>query len=371
MEKWLSVLGRPLLGNSIYLWISALLATLLLYYLLMFLRKLAQRVLRRTEDSSKGGVIRENALRLVELTNTAVLLVCSVSLAVTLLRLSPDLAVVMRKVLFVALFFQAGLWVSTLMKAVVTRHARERSLTDPSSLTAIGLISFGVDALVWVATLLLMLENLGIDITALIAGLGIGGVAVALAAQNILGDLFASLSIVMDKPFVVGDFIVVGDIAGTVEQIGVKTTRIRSLSGEQLIVSNTDLLQSRIKNFKRMRERRVLFTVGVTYQTPIEKVRAIPSIVRAEIEKETETRFDRGNFQSFGDSALLFEFVYFVKTDNYNVYADIHERICLGIMSRFEDEAIEFAYPTQTLFLDRVRSSAQESAEGGAIRRRR
>jgi len=199
--------------------------------------------------------------------------------------------------------------------------------------------------------LLLALDNLGVNITALVAGMGIGGIAVALAAQNILGDLFASISIVLDKPFVINDFIIVGDYMGSVEHIGVKTTRIRSLSGEQIVFSNTDLLNSRVRNFKRMVERRVVFSFGVVYGTPAEKLEAIPGIVRGIIEAIDGTRFDRAHFAKYGDSSLDFEVVYFVVTGDYNVYMDIQQAINLAIYRSFEDEGLGFAFPTQTIFL--------------------
>lgn len=207
--------------------------------------------------------------------------------------------------------------------------------------------------MLWSVIVLLTLDNLGFDVTALVAGLGIGGVAVALAVQKILGDLFASLSIVLDKPFVIGDFIIVGEHLGTVEHIGLKTTRIRSLSGEQLIFSNSDLLGSRIRNFKRMYERRVVFTIGVVYQTPLEKLALIPSIIREIIESQKPVRFDRSHFKEYGAFSLNFETVYWVQNPDFNTYMDIHQAINLEIYRRFTREGIEFAYPTQTLFINR------------------
>ena len=206
---------------------------------------------------------------------------------------------------------------------------------------------------VWCIGVLVALDNLGIDVTALITGLGIGGVAIALATQNILGDLFASLSIMLDKPFVVGDFIRSGDHLGTVERIGLKTTRLRSLTGEQLIFSNNDLLQSRLRNYKRMAERRVLFRIGVTYQTPAGQLEAIPMMVRGIIESVGTVRVDRAHFAAFGDSSYDFEFVYYVLSPDYNVYMDVQQAINLTIVRAFERERIEFAYPTRTLFLQR------------------
>ncbi len=208
----------------------------------------------------------------------------------------------------------------------------------------------------YTAVLLLALQNLGVDITALIAGLGVAGIAVALAVQNILGDLFASLSITLDKPFVPGDFIVLGTEMGTVEKIGLKTTRVRSLSGEQLVFSNNDLLSSRVRNFKRMFERRVVFGFGVLYSTPPDMLEKIPGIVREAIEAEELARFDRCHFYRFGDSSLDFETVYHVKSPEYNKYMDTQQRVCMHLVRQFKEMGIGFAFPTRTLHLESVPS---------------
>jgi small-conductance mechanosensitive channel len=174
---------------------------------------------------------------------------------------------------------------------------------------------------------------------------------VALAVQNILGDLFASLSIVLDKPFVIGDFLIIGDLMGSVEHVGLKTTRVRSLSGEQLIFSNADLLKSRIRNYGRMYERRVVFRIGVTYETPRAKLKSIPGIIREVIEGRDNARFDRSHFMEYADYSLNFETVYYVLSPDYNVYMDIQQDIYFQLHERLEQEEIEFAYPTQKLFL--------------------
>jgi len=192
-----------------------------------------------------------------------------------------------------------------------------------------------------------------VNITGLVAGLGIGGIAVALAVQNILGDLLASLSIVLDKPFVIGDSIVVDSFSGTVEHIGLKTTRIRSISGEQLVFSNNDLLKSRIQNYKRMQERRVVFGFGVTYQTPLEKLPLINRIIREIIAAQPNSRFERVHFKEYGDSALNYEVVYFVMTPEYGIFMDVQETINLEIFRRFQEEGIEFAYPTRTVLIQK------------------
>jgi small-conductance mechanosensitive channel len=209
---------------------------------------------------------------------------------------------------------------------------------------------------------------LDVNITTLIAGLGVGGIAVALAVQSILSDLFASLSILLDKPFAVGHFIVVDSIAGTVAHVGLKTTRVRSLSGEEIVLSNTDLLKSRIHNYKRLFERRVLFGFGVTYNTGYDALAAIPSVVREIVQSIPKTRFDRAHFKDYGDSSLNFEVVYFVLDSDYNVYMDVQQAINLEIYRRFEQARIEFAFPTRTLYvstsgLTEARSPIESTAE--------
>jgi small-conductance mechanosensitive channel len=215
-------------------------------------------------------------------------------------------------------------------------------------MTAIGFVA---RVALWSLVILVGLSNLGVDITGLIAGLGIGGIAVALALQNVLGDLFASLSIVLDKPFVIGDFIVVDQMQGTVEYVGLKTTRLRSISGEQLIVSNADLLRSRIRNLKRMDERRALFTFSVMYQTPAEKLERVSQIARNVIAAQPLVRFERAHFKEFGESALVYECVYFVLSPDYLVFMDTQQRINIALVEALKAEGVEFAYPTRTVIV--------------------
>ncbi|MFH1413405.1 MAG: mechanosensitive ion channel family protein [Candidatus Omnitrophota bacterium] len=206
---------------------------------------------------------------------------------------------------------------------------------------------------IWGLALVLFLDNLGFKISAVIAGLGIGGVAVALAAQAVLGDLFSYFAILFDRPFEIGDFIIIGDYLGAVEHVGIKTTRIRSLGGEQLVFSNTDLTNSRVRNYKRMEKRRVVFKIGVTYQTELEQLKAIPQIIKKVINNIKDTTFDRAHFFSYGDFALIFEIVYYVVGADYNKYMDIQQEINFGIKKEFEVKEIEFAYPTQTLYVNK------------------
>ncbi|HQU41273.1 MAG TPA: mechanosensitive ion channel family protein [Pirellulales bacterium] len=253
-----------------------------------------------------------------------------------------------------ALLLQIAVWADVLIAVFIERYMHRRLETDAASVTMMSALGFLGRVAAWTVAVLLILENQDVQINSLVAGLGIGGVAVALAAQNVLGDLFASLSIVLDKPFILGDFIAVGDFLGSVEHIGLKTTRLRSLSGEQLVFSNADLLQGRIRNYKRMYERRIQFSLGVEYGTPPDKLAAMPGMIREAITAQERTRFDRAHFKSFGDSSLVFESVYYVLSPDYNLYMDIQQAINLALVRRFGAEGIEFAFPTQTLYVHKA-----------------
>ena len=207
---------------------------------------------------------------------------------------------------------------------------------------------------VWGVAVVFFLDNLGIKVSTVIAGLGIGGIAVALAAQAVLGDLFSYFAILFDRPFEIGDFIIIGDYLGTIEHIGIKTTRVRSLSGEQLVFGNKDLTSSRVRNYKRMGKRRVVFKLGVVYQTSLEQLKTIPGLIEGIIKNVKDTVFDRAHFFSYGDFSLVFEVVYYVMSRDYNKYMDIQQEVNFAIKKEFEARGIEFAYPSQTLYLNKA-----------------
>lgn len=254
---------------------------------------------------------------------------------------------------------QLAIWGNVLIGFWVLRVKKRHIETDAARVTTVQAMAFVARLLLFALIFLMALQNFGVNITTLVASLGVGGIAVALAVQNILGDLFASLSISLDKPFVIGDFIIVDSFLGSVEKIGLKTTRIRSLSGEQLIFSNNDLLSSRIRNYKRMFERRIVFAFGVIYQTKSEDLERIPAMVREIIESIDQTRFDRAHFKAFGAYSLDFEVVYYVLAPDYNLYMDIQQKINLTLFKRFEQEGIEFAYPTQLVYVDKTDGSGE------------
>jgi len=250
---------------------------------------------------------------------------------------------VWRLIVLVAVLLQAGLWAGGLVLFWSARIAEHRS-ADASTRMTINVIAIAARVVLWAIVLLLILDNLGINVTALVTGLGIGGIAIALAVQNILGDLFAALSIVLDKPFVVGDSINVGDAAGTVEHIGLKSTRLRSDSGEMIIISNGDLLKSRIRNYRGQEKRLVVLRLGIAYGTPVEKLARVPEIIQAAAEREESVKFDRSNFTTFGMFALVTESVYSVYKLSYAEYMKAQQRINLDIYRKLSDEGIEIAH---------------------------
>lgn len=222
---------------------------------------------------------------------------------------------------------------------------------NTTRITAIRGIETLLKIIIWSIAVVILLDNLGVQVSALVAGLGIGGIAVALAAQNVLGDFFSYFIIFFDRPFEIGDFLIVDDFSGTIENIGIKTTRIRSLSGEQLIFPNTHMVNSRLRNYKRMYRRRISFKFGVIYQTTAEQLKEIPAIVSEIINGISQATLDRVHFTAFGNFSLDFEVVYYVNSRDYNQYMDTQHEINIKLKEEFEKRGIEFAYPTQTLFL--------------------
>ncbi len=336
-------------GNSLGRWSLAAAVAVLTVVLLVVLRAVAIARLQRFAEST-DNTVDDLLVDVVRRTKLFALLALGLALGSRLVVAPAQAATVVRAVVTLALGYQLGLWGNGLIRYWLGRQFAA-PVGSSSANTGYGAIKFVARGLLWGVLALMVLDNLGIEVTALMAGLGVGGIAIALAVQNILGDMFCSLSIVIDKPFEIGDFIIVGDLMGSVENIGIKTTRVRSLGGEQLVFANSDLVSSRIRNYKRMRERRIVFEFGVTYQTPVELVEKIPVTVRELCDSVDGVRLDRVHFKSYGDSALIFEVVYYVTSPDYNTYMDLQQTINLALMREFERDKIEFAYPTQTLYL--------------------
>lgn len=342
-------LNEEFLGNTAGAWGLAGLVCVLTVIVLSAVKRPLLKSMRRFSDST-DTLLDDMLAAIVDRTKTWFLVVIGLYFGSLLLKLPATADAVLETAIVLVLLLQGGIWGNQVILWLLGRSMKRRLADDASAVTTLAAITLLTKIALWAVVLLLALDNVGVDITALVAGLGVGGIAVALAAQSVLSDLFASMAIVFDKPFVLGDFIVIGDMAGTVEHVGMKTTRVRSLSGEQLVFSNARLLSSDIRNFKRMQERRIVFTVGVTYETPKEKLERIPAIVRGIVESHEKTRFDRCHFKTFGAFSLDYEIVYYVLEPDYTLYMDLQQSMNLAIFGAFADEGIEFAYPTQTLY---------------------
>ncbi|MEY4645718.1 MAG: hypothetical protein RLZZ596_2549 [Pseudomonadota bacterium] len=343
-------LHQFLRANTTQDWLLALAALVCAMLAFELTRRLILRRLSRMSQPDNLAV--QLFMSVVSATRVLLSMAVGIYIAVQFLNLSPALHKMTDKVFLVLLLLQSGLWAGQVLDFWLSkRFLSTGSELDGAHAMTHSLLSFLGRVVLWSLVALLVLDNLGLNVTALVASLGIGGVAVALAVQNILGDLFASLSIAVDQPFVIGDSIVVDGLAGKVEHVGLKTTRIRALSGEQIVFSNNDLLKSRIHNYKRMEERRALFTLGVTYDTPHEKLAQIAGWIRSTIESQEGVRFERAHFKTFGPYSLDFEAVYFVLSPDYSKFMDIQQAINLELVRVFAEQGIEFAFPTQTVYL--------------------
>ena len=333
---------ETLTDRSLWLQLGILVAVTLATYLLLSV--VLRVVSRQLAQRDKGSQSRFFHFASELLRSTSQLLIFAFALMIGLktVDLSPRWESAMSHGWFIALAFQIALWLDHAVKLWTDSLTRDGKARNPVTTTLLGII---MRLVIWTMMLLSILANLGVDITAMIASLGVGGIAIALAVQTLLSDMFASMSIGIDKPFEIGDFIVFGDVAGTIEHIGLKTTRIRSLSGEQIVIANAELLGQIVHNYKRMNTRRIVFTFGISYHTPVEKLREIGAQVKRIIEGTEKTQFDRAHFFAFDESRLTFEVVHIVQTASYNEYMDIQQEINLELMETLRNMEVEFAFP--------------------------
>lgn len=357
------ILSRIYLGNSVETWLWALGGALVLALAFNFVLKRFIRSFARFAEKTETD-LDDLVSALVEKTSIVLIIIFSVYVATFFLDLTQQIKEFRNSVIVICLLVQVGFWGGGFIDYYVTKKLADVGAGEGASITHIRSLGFFAKSILWIILVILAIDNLGFDPTTIIAGLGVGGIAVALALQNVLGDLIASLSIIFDKPFEVGDFIVVDSMSGDVEHIGLKTTRLRSLSGEQLVLSNNDLLQSRIKNYKRMNTRRILFSLGVVYETSYDNLARIPGLIREIIDTEPKAKFGRAHFSSYGDFALNYDIVYFVLTPSFDDYMDIQQNVNLRIFKRFSEEGIEFAYPTRKVFLDSVQAASSSAGAG-------
>lgn len=341
-------LERVVLGNATQDWLIALAIFAGLVVVLGIVKRVVLARLSKLAERTETD-IDDLFIDLVRRTTRLYLVALAARAALHWLRFPPLVEEWLNKGIILASWLQVGLWGMGLVAYALKKINAGKSADDPARTMGGSILEWIGTAVVWTGVALLALSNLDVDVTALLTGLGVGGIAVALALQNVLGDLFASITIVLDKPFVIGDGITLGEFSGTVEHIGIKTTRLRSPDGELIVVGNSDLVNSRIRNFKRLNERRSLFTVGVAYTTPADKLEQVPATIEAIVRATPKTRFDRAHFKNFGDWSLVFEVVYFVTDPDYAAFVAAQQRINLEIVRRFAALGIEIATPTQTV----------------------
>jgi small-conductance mechanosensitive channel len=347
------ILHRQYLGNPLSVWLTAATTAAILFAVLLLLRvllvarvgALAARTANRVDDL---------IVALIGATRTWVLLAISVYVATSPLRLPPRLTSYLEPAAKLVLLWQIASWGAGAIGFWVKHHLEHRTtMTDRAGVAMINAMGVGAKVILWILVIVTTLKSVfGIEITPLITGLGVSGIAVALAVQNILGDLLAALAIVFDKPFDVGDTIGVDQITGTVEHIGLKTTRIRSTTGEQIIIGNGDLLKSRLRNYRRMYQRRVAFNLDVTFDTPPEVLAKLPGMLERIVSAQNPVKFDRSHVSTFSDSAVRVETVYYVLDADYKKYMDVQQAINLEILSRFAAERVRFAFPTRTVHVE-------------------
>ncbi len=338
------------LGNKIGEYILFLVFFVFLFFLLMIFRVI---VLKRIRSiiGKKESKISEIIISFIDSIKPSFFWFAAFYLSATVLNLAPAISKTIDAIILIWVAYYLVIISHLLVEYGLKRYAKkEKDPEAQNSILILGKIAKGV---LWIIATLLVLSNLGVNVTSLMAGLGIGGVAIAFALQNILSDLFSSFAIYFDKPFIVGDFIIVGDHIGTVEKIGIKTTRLRALQGEEIVISNRELTSARIQNFKKMQKRRIVFSFGLTYETPVAKLKKANEIVSEAIQKEKLSEFDRIHFTKFGDSALNFEVVYNILSGDYTDFMNTHESILFKIKESFEKEKISMAFPTQTIYLNK------------------
>lgn len=350
LTQTLGASGRILYGNPVVNWVISGVVAVAVWSGLSLLRRLIAARYNRYSAAHRSTPVRL-IFYLLGYTKQFLFLAIAIYAGQENLSFPPKLQHIITNSVSTLILLQVGLWAGRSVRFYLETKEMERG-PDRVFAGSLDIINFVARMLIWSLLILLALDNFGVNITALLAGLGVGGVAVALALQNVLGDLFASLSIALDKPFVVGDSLNIDTYTGTVEHIGIKTTRLRSENGEQIILSNSDILKSRVRNYGRMPEQRVLTTLRVTYSTSGEKLQAIPKLLEAIVRAQPNARFDRCHLKALGESSLLFELSYFAQQPKLNPLMDLQQIVNFRIIDEFNRLGIDFAYPTQRVFLE-------------------
>ncbi len=339
-----------ILGNPVFKWLLFILTATASYIILKILTNSLKKQLSKKLPGSLSKSI-SYILIIFQKTKLFFLLVLSIYIGAAWLTLPEKILLYLRTIFIFASWIQIGIWLNEIIVNYI--NLKSNQTEDGEDRTTMNALKTILKIVLWSIIFILIVDNIpGVEVTALVTSLGIGGIAIGLALQNILGDLFSSLSISMDKPFIIGDFIQVDNFLGTVEKIGLKSTRLRSISGEQLIFSNSDLLNSRVQNFKRLERRRVVITLAVLYQTTPEQLRLIPDLIKTIFSNEDGLTLDRVHLANFGDFSINYELVYWVESADYNMHMDQKQEILLKIFDQFIANEIEFAYPTQSIFVE-------------------
>ena len=348
------ILGYVYIGNTLQDYISALFVIVISFFILKFFKLIVMKKLEALSKKTKTE-FDDALIASISRIGWPFYILVSLYMGLKYIHVADYVDKWFNYSVMVVLAFYILMGINNLIdyftKSIIKKQSEDEK--DKTIVDFLGKLSKGI---LWVIGILLILSNLGYNVTSLMAGLGIGGVAIALALQNVLGDLFASFSIYFDKPFKVGDFIIVGDHMGVVKKIGIKTTRLQSLWGEEIVISNMELTSTRVKNYKKMERRRIQFGFGVTYQTTNEKLKKAVEIIKKVFDKIDSADLDRAHFKEFGDHSLNFEVVYYVNSGDYNKYMDIQHSANIAIKESFEKEGIEFAYPTTTIFLEKTKN---------------
>ncbi|HJU74751.1 MAG TPA: mechanosensitive ion channel family protein [Gemmatimonadaceae bacterium] len=333
-------------ANTPVAWLTAALIFVLVAGALYALKWLLTRRLARLAERTETRV-DDAFVAIFAATNFLFIAAIALQAAIPVLRLPNVVVRVANGFTIIAVAIQVGLWGRAAVRAVVSGYLQRHA--DGASRTAVSAVGFLAQITIWSIVTVAALTTFGYDVTALLTTLGIGGIALALAVQNILGDLFAALSIVVDKPFLVGETIDVDGQSGTVERIGLKTTRVRGIGGEEIIYSNADLLKARVRNYTRMRERRLVGVIRLAYETPVGVVERIPLLIKETIQAQPNVRFDRANLVRIGDASLDFEYVFFSLQPDANLGMDLQQAVYLGLLRRFESEGVAIAFPTRVI----------------------
>ena len=354
IDSLANIIKTDFFNNALFDWGLLILSSIILFLILKLFKNIVYSKLVKLSEKTSNKVDDYIVSTLGSISNIFILFL-SIFISSKFIILKGFMNDRIEQIIIIIFLWQITKWAINLSGLVFDKYKIQREKqNDMHSVTAISGFTKLVRFLIWTIFLLLALDNLGVNITALVAGLGIGGLAIALAAQSILGDLFASLTIMIDKPIAIGDYIQIDNYMGTVKNIGIKSTKIESLSGEEIIISNSDLLNSRLRNYhqSRMQKRRTTIMIGVVYSTPFSKLNSIQSLLTKIVNDSKSTEFVRASMIEFADFSLNFELVYNVLSSDHGEYIEINHKLRMKIFEEFDKNKIEFAFPTRTIHIE-------------------